>query len=44
MILGDDVNDFQKRKANEMLTRERAKCEICGEEYDVSEGHQCKSH
>jgi hypothetical protein len=32
------------RKGNirEMLTRERAKCDKCGEEYDVSEGHKCK--
>jgi hypothetical protein len=46
VVLGEKKpGEDESRKGGlveEMLTRERAKCDKCGEEYDVSEGHKCR--
>jgi hypothetical protein len=39
---GTESDEWRRGKITEMLTRERATCDKCGEEYDVAEGHQCK--
>lgn len=42
-MMGEEKAGEGKPKIREMLTRERVKCEKCGEQYEPSEGHHCSS-
>jgi hypothetical protein len=41
--LGDEKGeDESKKKVTEMVTREMATCDVCGEEFELAVGHKCK--